>query len=117
MNAATCGEDSDEMCSDTFFADPEMLREHGFAVPLWSVNPIESHLVDDWCAIAIKHWDVHPELSRLGDLSSEHMNHYPVSDAWGNDSQCPADPEERDYWTQECICGTAIEQKLLDENM
>ena len=118
MNSDLCGEDDCEVCEDSFREDAGMLSEHGFPVPLWSVNPIESHLVDEWRHVAVKHWDAHPELRQLGDLSSESMNHYAVLEANGEETQCPADPDgDGDYWMQECICGTAIEQKLLDENM
>ena len=83
------------------------------------MNPIESHLVDDWCAIAIKHWDVHPELSRLGDLRSESVNHYTILEANSDESLCPADPggDFSNYWTHECVCGARADEELLDENM
>ena len=61
----------------------------------------------------------HPELSQLGELNSEHINHYTVIEADGEETACPADPygDSSDYWTHECVCGTAREQNLLDERM
>jgi hypothetical protein len=120
MNGTICDDDDCAERMDAYYADPDMLSAHGFAVPLWSVNPIESRLADDWRDVAVKHWDAHHEIRQLGELSSESESHNTIIDSQGRTSECPSSPygeSPDDYWMRECVCGVQQEQELLDANM
>jgi hypothetical protein len=91
----------------------ELIALHGVAVPVWSVNPIEAELVDDWRNTAQKQWDAHWELTLIDSLSANGDNHWPVTDADGNEHPCNA----YENYPSECDCGVAAGEQLLDENM
>ncbi len=107
LNVMSC-----EICED--FTD-EDIPLHGVAVPLWSVNPIESHLVDDWRHDATKHWDAHWELDLIDGLNGDGTGHWPVVREDDEDSECGADAYGGDG--SDCDCGYEDSASLLRANM
>lgn len=105
-NAESC-----EICDDLHGS--EIMEEHGVAVPVWSVNPIETALVDDWCKVAQKQWDANWELSLIDYLSGNMDHHWPVTDANGIETECAAE----ENYVSECNCGVADGEALLDANL
>lgn len=105
-NAEVC-----EICDGMFGS--EIMEHHGIAIPVWSVNPIEADLVDDWKKTAQKQWDAHWELTLIDYLSGNSDHHWEVTDTNGIGHPCDA---EKDY-ISECNCGVAAGEKLLDENL
>jgi hypothetical protein len=98
FNSIGCG------CDHMMDLGADYAEEHGFAIPLWHVFPIEGHQFTEWRHKTVSHWSRFAELAEIPYSRMDVQYHRPVDDCGENDSGiCPADDESMVHG--ECECG------------